>query len=112
MLSSPLMRISSLMGSIEGLRRKLRGVAAVAKDPGATEHERTNAEALKARLEQRLREAGSPAGDWTDNVFRLGRWTKEMRKSTSPGSPREDWTDNAFRLGKALRRGCKRWLSE
>lgn len=84
----------------------------MAKDPAATEHERPNAEALKARVEQQLREAGSPAGDWTDNVFRLGRWAKEMRQSTSPASPREDWSDNALRLGKALRRGYKRWLSE
>lgn len=31
--------------------------------------------------------SGSPAGDWTDNIFRLGLWTKEMRKSSSPTHP-------------------------
>jgi hypothetical protein len=84
----------------------------VVEDSGATEHERANAEALKTRLEQRLREAGAPAGDWTDKAFRLGRWAKEMRKSASPASPKGDWTDHAHRLGKALRRGYKKWLSE
>ena len=106
------MRLSSLTGSVEGLRRKLRGVAAMVEDPAATEHEKANAEVLKARLEHQLREAGSPAGDWTDNVFRLGRWASQIRKSTSPASPKADWTDNAFRLGKALRRGYKRRSSE
>ncbi len=107
-----MMRVSSIKGSVEALRRKLRGIAAVVKDPGATDHERANATALKARIEQRLREAGSPAGDWTDNVFRLGRWAQEIRKSTAPASPKGDWTDNAQRLGKALRRGYKSWLSD
>jgi squalene cyclase len=95
--------------SVEALRRKLRAVAAMAQDPAATNHERANAKALTARLQRRLREAGLPAGDWTDNVFRLGRWAKEMKKSTSP---KGDWTDNARRLGKVLRRGYKSWLSD
>ncbi|MGH7117377.1 MAG: hypothetical protein ACREE9_23145 [Stellaceae bacterium] len=106
------MRIRSIKGSVEDLRRKLRAVAAVADDSAATEHEKTNARALKARLQHRLREAGSPAGDWTDNVFRLARWATGMRKSISPASPKGDWTDNAHRLGKALRRGSKKWLSD
>ena len=106
------MRISGLMGSLEGVRRKLRALAAVAKDPGATDHERANAEALKTRLEQRLREAGAPAGDWTDKAFRLGPWSKNLRKSVSPTSPQGDWTDDAYRLGKALRRGYKTWFSK
>jgi hypothetical protein len=59
------MRIIGLMGSVEAIRRKLRAVTAVAKDSGATEHEKANAEALKTRLEQRLRDvpiflSGSP----------------------------------------------------
>ena len=41
------MRISSLIGSVEGLRRKLRGVATVGEDPAATEHEKANAKALE-----------------------------------------------------------------
>jgi len=103
---------SAELATVDGLRRKLRAVAALVEDPAATAHEKANARALKARLEQRLREAGSPGGDWTDYVFRLGRWAKETRKSTSPVSPKGDWTDNARRLGKALRRGYKSWLSD
>ena len=106
------MRIVGLIGSVGGIRRKLRAVAAVIADPAATEHERANAETLKARLERRLREAGAPAGDWTDNAFRLGKWAKELRQVSSPASPKGDWTDNAHRLGKALRRGYKRWSSD
>jgi hypothetical protein len=100
------------MGPIEGLRRKLRAVAAVVDDPGATEHEKANAAALRARLEQRLKDAGVPKGDWTDNAFRFGKWAKRLKNSTSPSAARGDWTDDAFRFGKALRRGYKRWLSE
>jgi hypothetical protein len=106
------MRINGLLGSVEGVRRKLRAVTAVIGDRGATEHERANAEALKARLEQRLKDVRVPAGDWTDNAFRLGRWAKEMRKSSSPASPKGDWTDHARGFGKVLRRGYKRWLSD
>jgi len=106
------MRIIGLLGSVGSVRRKLRAVAAVIADPAATENERANARALKARLERRLRDAGVPTGDWTDNAFRLGRWAKELRESSSPASPKGDWTDNAHRLGKALRQGYKRWLSE
>ena len=105
------MRIDAIMGSVEAVRRKLRAVTAVVADAGATEHEKANAEALKTRLEQRLREAGAPAGDWTDNIFRLGRRTKVMRRSVSPASPKGDWTDQAVRLGKALRLGYKKLSS-
>ena len=105
------MRIDGLIGAVGSVRRKLRGVAAVIADPAATPHEKANAAALKGRLERRLREAGVPAGDWTDNAFRLGRWAKELKKSASPVSPKGDWTDNALRPGKALRRGYKRRLS-
>ena len=105
------MRIDAVMGSVEALRRKLRAVAAVVADAGATEHEKANAEALKTRLERRLREAGAPAGDWTDAIFRLGKTTKVIGKSASPASPKGDWTDHALRLGKALRLGYKKWSS-
>ena len=106
------MHIVGLIGSIASIRRKLRAVAAIIADPAATEHEKANAQALKARLERRLREAGAPAGDWTDTAFRLGRWAQELKQSSSPASPKGDWTDNAHRLGKALRWGYKRWFSE
>jgi hypothetical protein len=99
-----------LIASVADIRRKLRAVAALAENAGATEHERANAEALKARLRQRLKDAGEPQGDWTDNAFRLGKQVKELRKAVSPESPKGDWTDNAFRLGKALRRSYKKWL--
>lgn len=92
------------------LRRKLKALAALAENAGATEHERANAAALKARLQRRLKEAGEPAGDWTDNAFRLGKRLKELGKTTSPASPRGDWTDHAFRLGRVLRRGYRKWL--
>ena len=106
------MRVNGLIGSVGALRRKLRALTSVAADTGATAAEKANAEALKERLEQRLREAGAPAGDWTDNAFRLGRWAKDVRKSTAPASPEGDWTDHAHRLGKAVRRGYKKWLSD
>jgi hypothetical protein len=104
------MRIAALIGSVADLRRKVRALSALARNAGATEHERASAAALKARIEKRLRDAGEPAGDWTDNAFRLGKQLKELKKAASPASPKGDWTDNAFRLGKALRRGYKKWL--
>ncbi len=99
-------------GSVGALRRKLRALASVAENPGATAAEKENAQALKKILQQRLRDAGAPAGDWSDNVFRLGRWARDFRNSTAPASPKGDWTDNAHRLGKALRRGYKKWLAD
>jgi len=106
------MQIDGLIGSLGALRRKLRALASVVEDPGATAPEKANAETLKKRLEQRLRAAEAPGGDWTDNAFRLGRWAKEMRKSASPAAAKADWTDNAHRLGKAVRWGYKKWLSD
>jgi hypothetical protein len=102
--------MTGFKGSVEAIRRKIRALAAVAGDAGATEHERATAEALKARLKQRLNAIDTPAGDWTDNAFRLGRWTKEIRESGSPATPTADWTATAHGLGKAFRRGYKRWL--
>ena len=105
-----MMRVAGLIFSAADVRRKLRALSALAENAGATEHERANAEALKARLQRRLKEAGEPAGDWTDNAFRLGKQVKELTTAASPASPKGDWTDNAFRVGKALRRGYKKWL--
>jgi len=104
------MPVGRFIGSITDLRRKLRALTALAENVGATDHERASAKVLKARLEQRLRDAGAPAGDWTDNAFRFGRQLQELRKSVSPVSRKGDWTDHAFSLGKALRRGYKKWL--
>jgi hypothetical protein len=106
------MRKNGVVESIAALRRKLRGVASVAADPGATASEKENAEALKSRLEQRLREEGAPAGDWTDHAFRLGRWARGVQTTISPAPDDTDWTDRARRLGKAVGRGYKKWSSE
>jgi hypothetical protein len=98
--------------SLDAVRRKLRAVAAVLADNGATPHERVNAAAAKTRLERRLESAGEPAGDWTDGVFRLGRLARNVGRASAPRSPQGDWTDHALRLGKVLRRGYKRWLTD
>jgi hypothetical protein len=112
MIASAIMRIAGLIEAVESVRRKLRAVSAVIADPAATTYEKANAEALKERLERRLRQAGVPAGDWTDGAFRLGKWAGQLKNSSSPTSPKGDWTDNAHRLGKALRQGYKRWSSK
>ena len=106
------MQGDGIIGPLAALRRKLRALAAVAGDAGATAPEKANAEALKKRLEDRLRTAEDhpPAGDWTDHAFRLGRWAKAMRRSATGGEG--DWTDNAHRLGKAVRRGYKKMISD
>ena len=106
-----MVRISEHMGSLAGIRRKLRALSAVIEDPGATENERTNAQSLKTRLEQRLREAGVPTGNWTDIAFQLGRWARATSKSAFPASQKGDWAGTAFRLGQTLRRSYKRWSS-
>jgi hypothetical protein len=103
--------MSTLKGSVEAVRRKLRAVSTVIGDAITTENEKANAGALRARLERRLRAAGEPAGDWTDKFFRLGRHVRELRKETYPGSSNGDWTVGAFRLGRALRRGYRKWSS-
>jgi uncharacterized protein (DUF2267 family) len=90
------------------IHRKLRGIAAVLLDPAATEHERTNAEALKIRLEKQLKQEATPEGTRSDIMFRLGRAVKEIKQSTSSSSPKNDWTDHTFRLGRTLRRMFKR----
>jgi hypothetical protein len=94
---------------LDVIRRKLRAVTAMLQDRAPTEHEKANAEAVKARLEKQLRDRGAPQGDWTDVVFRLGRAVRKMGQPASPPSPKGDWTDHAFRLGKTLRRGIKEW---
>src|SRR5260370_14361595 len=107
------MRANGFVWPVAALRRKLRAVASLAADPGATASERENAEAVKNRIEQQLRAAEAPAGDWTDKAFRLGRWAREMPKATAPApTDTGDWTDHARRLGKAVRRGYTKWASE
>jgi hypothetical protein len=94
--------------SAEAIHRKLRAIAAVLTDPAATENERSNAQALKLRLEKRLgRQAPSQAA-WTDVLFRLGRGVREIKQSTAPPAPKGDWTDGAFRLGRMFRKGFKK----
>ena len=108
------MQGDGFIGSLQALRRKLRALDAVAGDAGATAPERATAEALKNRLEDRLR-AAEPrplAGDWTDHAFRLGQWAGKLRPSAPPAVGQGDWTDHAHRLGKAVRRGHKKWFSD
>jgi hypothetical protein len=105
------MQGNRFIGSVAALRRKLRALASVASNAGATAPEKANAGALKKQLEHRLREAGPPAGDWTDHAFRLGRWAKEIRKSGPANTAAGDWTNHANGLGKAVRRVYKKWLS-
>ncbi len=99
------MPISENARSAAAIHRKLRALAAVFTDSAATEHERTNAERLKVRLERQLGANATPEGPWSGIMFRLGRGVREI---TSPSSPKGDWTDHAFQLGKMLRRSFKR----
>src|SRR5262249_5286006 len=105
------MQSDGVTGSLAALRRKLRALAATAAGAGGTAPEKGPARALKKRLEQRLRQAGAPEGDWSDHAFRLGRWVKNIGRETTPDRPNGDWTDHMQRLGKALRR-TRKWLSE
>lgn len=102
------MSISEKARFAAAIQRKLRAIAAVLSDPAATKHERSNAEALKIRLEKRLGPEATPEGTWTDMMFRLGRAVKDIKQSTAPPSPKRDWTDHAFRLGRTFRRGLKK----
>jgi hypothetical protein len=96
----------------EALHRKLRRVIAILEDPAATQHERANAKALKARLEKLLKQRGIPKGDWSDVAFRLGRGLKKAAKSTAPPRPKDDWTDTMFRIGRTVRRAVKKVRSD
>jgi len=101
-----------ILPAFAALRRKLRALAAVARNAGATPAERANAAALKQRIEKRLRDAGAPAGDWTDNAFRLGRKVNAIRKS-GPLKPADgDLNDHARRLGRAFGRAYRKWTSD
>jgi hypothetical protein len=92
--------------SAEAIKRKLRAITAFLSDPAATENERSNAQALKLRLQKRLGQDAAPEGTWSDILFRLGRGVRHVKKikqSTTPPAPKGDWTDNAFRLGRMFR---------
>ena len=97
------------IGVLAALRRKLRALAAVAGDAGATPPERANAAALKRRLERRLRDAGAPAGDWTDHAFRIGRRVKRLANPAAPDPGDGDLAEPARRLGKLVGRAYKKW---
>jgi hypothetical protein len=107
----PAMHGNDSTGLVAALRRKLRALAAIAEDPGATASEKAVATTLKKRLERRLRKADVPAGDWTDHAFRLGRWVRIIGRAASADAPNGDWTDHAHHLGKSVRRGYRKWPS-
>jgi len=100
------MAVSENASSVAAIRRKLRALAAVLRDPAATEPEKSNAEEIRGRLEKRLAGEAVSEGKWTDMMFRLGQGVKEIR--SQPPSRKGDWTDHAFRLGRMLREGFKR----
>jgi hypothetical protein len=103
--------VSENAWSAEAIQRKLRAIAAVLKDPAATQNERANAQALKLRLQKQLGPDANAEKTWSDVLFRLGRGVrqiKQMKQSASPPSPKGDWTDNAFRLGRLFRKGLKK----
>jgi hypothetical protein len=93
----------------ESIHRKLRGLMAVLKDSAVTEHEKANAEALKRRLEKKLRQEGAPQGDWTDVAFRAGQTVQGLKNSTAPPPSVEGPAKIAFRLGRVLGQGLKKW---
>jgi hypothetical protein len=75
------MQIIGLIGSVATVRRKLRALTAVIADAGATEHEKANAEALRARLERRLKEAGGSCGGLDGQRFpsrQMGKGSGEI----------------------------------
>ena len=93
----------------EDVRRKLRGLVAVIRDAGATEHEQATARRLEAGLKAKLAKEGVPEGDWSDAVFRFGRALRRAKQSTNPPASIEGGTAKAaFRLGRALRRAAKK----
>jgi hypothetical protein len=99
------------MKPVEAIHRKLRSLSRVLKDAAVTEHERANAELLKARLERKLLEQGYPNGDWTDVVFRLGRKVREIKEETSSPSSSSGTSKIAFQLGRTFGKGLKWWRS-
>src|SRR5438105_15491290 len=93
-----------LLHPLAALRRKLLALAAVARDAGATAPERAAAATLKNRLKERLRKAGVPAGDWTDNAFRLSRWAKRVRQPCPTVDGDTVLPDHSRKLGKVVSR--------
>jgi hypothetical protein len=93
----------------DALRRKLRSLVAVIQDAGVTEHERANAQRLKAGLKAKLKEEGVPEGDWSDVVFRFGRALRGAKNATTPPPSLTGGSEKAaFRLGRALRQFTKK----
>jgi hypothetical protein len=93
---------------LESIRRKLRSLEAVLKDPAATAPERETAAMLKARLEGKLLADG---GDWTGVAFRLGRKLHAIDRATAPPPASQGSAKLGFRLGRVLGAGLKKWRS-
>ena len=92
----------------EDVRRKLRAIVAVMRDPAATEAERATARRLKTELKAKLAREGVPEGDWSDAVFRFGRSLKRAKTATAPPPSIKGGAAKAgFRLGRALRQATR-----
>src|SRR5262249_54949154 len=93
----------------DSLRRKLRALAAIIADSGATAAERENAKRIRGDLKAKLAEHGVPQGDWSDAVFRFGRSLRRAKAATAPPPSIEGTgAKAAFRLGRALRQAAKK----
>jgi hypothetical protein len=90
------------------VRRRLQAIAAVLRDPAATEHEKANAATLEKRLQQKLLPKSERQALWPRLMFRLGRTVKVMRQSSASSASKGDLEEYAFRLGRALRQ----WRSD
>lgn len=98
---------------LESIKRKLRSLDAVLKDPAATASERATAAALKARLEEKLRadHGDDDDAEWSALAFRLGRKLRKINAATAPPPSRSGVGRLGFRLGRAFGAGLKKWRS-
>ena len=71
----------------------------------------SHAQTLKTRLEQKLKDAGVPEGDWSDALFRLGRSVQAINKATTPPPAMGGPSKLAFRLGRTVGKGLTKLRS-
>jgi len=78
------------------------------QDPAVTTHEKANAAALKARLEEELKEQSFAGEGWTELAFRAGRAVRKLKTSTAPPPALNGTSKLAFRLGRIVGQGLKK----